>query len=118
MANVVLNKKAVEHAEKLIKVGEITTFDTNWEAEKPTVDEVINFLNAHSLEEYGLWFLGQKNDVPKNLKEHYDYPYGDLKTVQRPALVDTIKRAEKAGHAEVVKVAKQLLEMVDKRGKS
>lgn len=117
MANVVLNKKAVENAEKLIKMGEITTFDTNWEAEKPTVDEVIYFLETHNVDEYGLWFLGQKMDVPKNLKEHYDYPYGDLKTVQRPALVDTIKRAEKAGHAEIVKIAKHLLAMVDKRGK-
>ena len=56
-------------------------------------------------------------DMPKDVKEHYDYPYGDLKTVQRSALVDTIARADKAGHKDIAQVAKRLLEMVDKRAK-
>jgi len=118
MASVQLNKKAVEKAERLIQANEIETFDSNWEAEKPTPDEVNHFINTHFLEEYGLWFLGMNSAVPKNVKEHYIYPYGDLKTVQKSALVDTIKRAEKAGHKEIVDVAKRLLDMVDKRVKS
>jgi hypothetical protein len=117
MAAIHLNKKALEQAERLIKAGEIETFDTNWAAEKPTVDEVNHYLDSHYMDEYGMWFLGINPEVPKEVKEHYDYPYGDLKTVQRCALEDTIKRAEKAGHKDVVQVAKRLLEMVDKHGK-
>lgn len=118
MAAVNLHKKAVEKAERLIKAGEIENFDTNWEAEKPTSDEVNHYIDTHYMEEYGLWFLGIDTSKPKDSKEHYVYPYGDLKTVQRCALVDTIKRAEKAGHQEIVQVAKRLLEMLDKRSKA
>ncbi len=114
MAAIHLNKKAVEQAERLIKAGEIEAFDSNWEAEKPTSDELNHYLNTHTTQEYGLWFLGINPSMPKEVKEHYDYPYGDLKTVQRAGLVDTIKRAEKNGHKEIVQVAKQLLEMLDK----
>jgi len=112
---IVLNKQAIEQAKRLIESGEITTFGSNWAAEKGTVDEVNHYLNAHTLEEYGTWYLGINSEVPKTLKEHYDYPYGDLKTVQRPALVDSIKRAEQSGHKEIVNAAKQLLEMVDQQ---
>ncbi len=118
MAAVHLHKRAVEQAERLIKAGEIEGFDSNWEAEKPTPDEVNHYLNTHSMEEYGAWFLGINPSAPKNIKEHYDYPHGDLKTVQRSALVDTVKRAEKAGHHEIVQAAKRLLEMFDQRAKT
>jgi hypothetical protein len=112
-----LNKAGLEQAERLIKAREIEDFDTNWEAEKPTADEVNHYLNAHYVTEYGMWFLGINTDFSKDVKEHYEYPYGDLKTVQRCALADTIARAEKAGHKEIVQVAKKLLEMVDSKSK-
>ena len=113
MAAIHLNKKALEQAERLIKAGEIETFDSNWEAEKPTADEVNHYLDSHYMDEYGMWFLGINPEMPKDVKEYYDYPYGDLKTVQRAALIDTIKRAEKAGHKDVAQVAKRLLAMID-----
>lgn len=118
MAAVNLNKKALEQAERLIKAGEIENFDSNWDAEKPTGDEINHYLNTHYMDEYGMWFLGVDSSQSKDVKEHYVYPYGDLKTVQRCALVDTIKRAEKAGHKEIVQVAKRLLEMLDKQSKA
>lgn len=113
-----LNKKALEQAERLIKAGEIETFDSSWEEEKPTVNEVNDYLDSHYMDEYGMWYLGINPQISKDVKEHYDYPYGDLKTVQRCALVDTIKRAEKAGHKDIAQVAKRLLEMVDKQSKA
>ncbi len=109
-----LNKKALEQAERLIKAGEIESFDTNWEAEKPTSDEVNYYLNTHDMSEYGSWFLGINTEMKDNVKEHYVYPYGDLKTVQRAALEDTINKAQKANHKDIVQVAKRLLELVDK----
>ena len=117
-AAVHLNKKALEQAERLIKAGEIETFDTNWEAEKPTVNELNDYLDSHYMDEYGMWFLGIDPSKPKDIKEHYVYPYGDLKTVQRSALVDSIARAEKAGHKDIAQVAKRLLELVDKQSKA
>ncbi|MGB8467972.1 MAG: hypothetical protein WCE21_03120 [Candidatus Babeliales bacterium] len=108
------NQAAFNHAVTLITAGETTTFDSNWQEEQPTPDEVVRFINAHTMAEYGLWFLGTDKAHSTKAKEHYVYPYGDLKTVQRPALVDTIAKAEKNGDHEIVKAAKQLLELVDK----
>ena len=115
MAKIHLNKKALEQAERLIKAGEIESFDSNWESQKPTADEINNYLDSHYTDEYGMWFLGTDQDMPKDIKEHYVYPYGDLKTVQRAALEDTIKKAQKAGHADIAQVAKRFLELVDQR---
>ena len=53
MATIHLNKKGLEQAERLIKAGEIETFDTNWAAEKPTTDEVINYLDSHYMDFWG-----------------------------------------------------------------
>ncbi len=113
--SVQLHKTAVAQAEKLINAGQVANFDPSWENEKPTNDETLYYIETHFMEEYGKWFLGLDTKAPKNLKEHYAYPYGDLKVVQRCALTDTIKNAEKAGHAEIVKEAKRLLEMFDKK---
>lgn len=110
-----LHKQAVDQAEKLIHAGQVANFDANWENEKPTADEVENYIETHYMTEYGKWFLGIDASAPKEFKEHFVYPYGDLKVVQRAALVDSIKKAEKAGHAEIAKEAKRLLELFDKK---
>ena len=110
-----LNKKAVQQAERLIPAGEIAAHNNNWQEEKPTPEELNAYLKAHSMEEYGSWFLGINPQVPAHVKEHYDYPYGDFKDVQRAALLFSIEKAQKAGHAEIAGVAKKLLELVDKQ---
>ncbi len=114
---ITLNKAAVDRAKYLIKAGEIESFDSNWEAEKPTPSEVERFIDVHDMSEYGEWFLGKNDQFPDNVKQHYEYPHGDLKEVQRSALVHTIAQAEKKGHKEIVKAAKELLELVDKKAK-
>lgn len=110
---ITLNSMAVEQAERLIQEGEVESFDAQWSEEKPTDDEVDYFIDNHFIEEYGLWFLGKNSEYSDTVKEHYEYPYGDLKEVQRCALIDTIERAEKKGHHEIVQAAKKLLEMIE-----
>lgn len=112
-----LHLQAVEQAERLIKANEVATFDKDWKEEQPTPDEINHYIDSHFMTEYGKWFLGIDAKFPKEVKEHYDYPYGDLKVVQRSALVDTIKRAEKNGDSDIVHAAKRLLELVDKKVK-
>ncbi len=112
-----LHKQALDQAEKLINAGQVSGHGTNWDTEKPTVDETQHYIETHYITEYGKWFLGIDTTAPKNLKEHYVYPYGDLKVVQRCALVDSHKKAEKAGHTEIAQHAKRLLELFDKKNK-
>lgn len=112
-----LHKQAVDQAEKLINAGQVSGHDANWENEKPTVDETEHYIETHYITEYGKWFLGIDTTAPKEFKEHFVYPYGDLKVVQRCALVDSHRKAEKAGHSEIAKEAKRLLELFDKKNK-
>lgn len=113
-----LNQAAVERAKYIINAGEVESLHTDWNEEKPTPTEVDHFLSTHYMKEYGEWFLGKNSDVADTQKEHYEYPYGDLKEVQKCALVDSIAKAEKKGDKEIARVAKELLELVDKNKKA
>ena len=115
--HVKLHKSAVDQAKKLIQAGEVESFSSDWYEQKPTPTEVDHYINAHFLKEYGLWFLGRNLDVEDTNKEHYVYPYGDLKEVQRCALVDSMAQAEKRGCKDVVKAAQELLDLIDKKAK-
>lgn len=112
---ITLNASAIEHAKKLIQAGEVESLSDDWNEQKPTPTEVDNFIRTHFMKEYGLWFLGRNSDIKDTNKEHYVYPYGDLKEVQRCALVDSIKQAEKRGHKDIVQAAKELLAIVDQK---
>jgi hypothetical protein len=112
-----LNQAAVERAKYIIKAGEVESFDESWSEVQPTPTEVDHFLATHYMREYGEWFLGKNSDIADTNKEHYVYPYGDLKEVQRSALLDTIAKAEKKGDSEIVRAAKELLELVDEKGR-
>ena len=110
-----LHALGLERAKKLIQADEVETFDANWNEEKPATDEVVHFINTHTMSEYGQWFLGVNDAYAKDTKEHYVYPYGDLKEVQRCALVHTIDQAKKNNDGEIIKAAQELLALVDKK---
>ena len=110
-----LNQAAVERAKYIIAAGEVESLHTNWNEEKPTPTEVDHFLSTHYMKEYGEWFLGINSEIADTQKGHYEYPYGDLKEVQRSAVVDSIAKAEKKGDKEIVRVAQELLALVDKK---
>ena len=109
---IILHQNGFNHAEKLIKAGEVESFDADWNEEQPTPDEVNYFIDTHYLKEYGLWFLAIDDQYADTTKEYYAYPYGDLKEVQLCALVHSMAQAEKKGHKEVVDAAKKLIEMI------
>jgi hypothetical protein len=113
-----LHRQGFDNAVRLIRAGEVATFDANWQEEKPTLDETVRFINTHYMNEYGLWFLGVDSKYPSDAKEHYVYPHGDLKMVQRCAIIDSLKHAEKNGNEEITKAAQELLSMIDKRKKN
>jgi hypothetical protein len=112
---IILNKAAVDRAKYLIEAGEVTSFDADWNEEKPTPTEVEEFLEAHDMEEYGEWFLGKNDQFDPEVKEHYEYPYGDLREVQRCALVDSHAEAEEKGDKEIAHVINELIALVDEK---
>ena len=69
------------------------------------------------MKEYGNWFLGKNDQFDSELPEHYEYPLGDLKEVQRSALVYSLSRAEEKECKEISQAAKELIELIDNRAK-
>lgn len=111
---ILLNRRGLAYAEYLITFDEIETTPGNWNDHKPTVDEVDKFLNTHYTSEYGQWFLGINTDYPRDTKEHYLYPHGDLKIVHRSAIEQVEKEAQTN---EIKEAARKLLQLVDKKAK-
>lgn len=112
---ITLNKAAVERAKYLIQAGEVTSFDADWNEEKPTPSELDVYLDNHDIEEYGLWFLGENDTFDCEVKEYYEYPYGDLNEVQRSALVHSLAQAQKNGLHDIAKAAQELLDLIDEK---
>lgn len=107
--SIVLNKAAYEHAIAIIKKGlEVEHDSRNWHEVEPTSSEIARFLDTHSLEEYGLWFLGIDTSVDPKDKSKYLYPYGDLQVLHESALVAAEKVAA-SKHDEAIKTAAHTL---------
>lgn len=115
-----LNKRAVEHAKKLIKFSEFERCDHNntWAEDQATIDEEIYYMDNHSMEEFGLWFLGINDEAPANIKEHYEFPYGDFKEVHRCGLEVALKDAAKGKHKEIENAARELIALIDAQKRS
>lgn len=109
---VILNKKAFEHAKHLISSGEVQHDAANWESVKATLDEEVRYLNTHTMEEYGLWFLGINTGIAETSRHRYEFPYGDFSIVHRSGLEAIVRRAAQNGHKEIEAAAKQLLELI------
>lgn len=107
------NKAGYEHALKLISNGlEVIPDQGNWDEVKPTRNEIVLFLDAHSLKEYGLWFLGIDTSRPENDPARYVYPYGDLKVVHESALTVAEQEAMDKDLTEIEDAAGTLLDMI------
>jgi len=110
---VTLHKPGYDYAVAIIKKGlEIEHDSNNWEAVKPTQDEIVRYLNTHTLDEYGLWFLGIDSSRDPKDKSKFMYPYGDFKVLHKSALIAALKEAAKNNHEEIKTAAQKLVAMV------
>lgn len=114
---VTLNRKALEHAEKLVREGR-TTHDRrdDWSEHAPSADDENVFLKKHGFAEYAKWHLGVDDDMPDDTKGHYSFPYGDFAKVHRCAVISLESRAAQFDHDDIAKATKGLLEKIDKEG--
>ena len=111
-----LHEAGVAYAKKLIQAGEVMHDEAHaWQEDKPTRDEYVRFVNAHSMQEYGQWFLAVDTDKPATAMEHYLMPHGDLSLVHRCALLETQKEAQKGGYTDIEHACKELLAKVIKK---
>ena len=108
-----LNKAAYDHAIAIIKNGLEVEHDTNnWNEVKATRDEENRYLITHTLDEYGLWFLGIDTDADPNDRSKFVYPFGDFSVLHKSALLAAEKQATQDGDQEIKQAVSQLLAMI------
>jgi len=107
-----LNVAAIEHARKLIQEDKVNKGRDNWSECKPQAVSENEFLENHSMEDYGKWFLATAEGTSPETKEHFEFPYGDFEKVYRSGLIAAKQRAAQFGHTEIEQAAAMLLDLI------
>lgn len=114
--SVKLNKAGFDHAMEIIKNGlEVEHDSGNWNEVKPTRDEQVRYLDTHSDEEYGLWFLGIDEEKKSDDISKYVFPFGDFSVLHKSALVAAEQQS--AHVPEIKQAAQKLLGMINQHQK-
>lgn len=106
-----LNDKAVAFVQQLIQQGRVDK-EGNCSENQPTAEEENAFLDGHSYEEYGNWFLGINTEASPESKERYELPYGNFKRVFRSGLIAAEQRAGQYHHDDIKGAARKLIDML------
>ena len=74
-----LNKRAFEHAKRLIEKGSYV-FDEKdiWSEHQPSAQEENEYIEDNGFEEFGSWYLGADTDEKEDTKGRYKFPYSDF----------------------------------------
>lgn len=112
--SVKLNKSGYEHAQDLIKAGHAVRDERgDWSEHQPSAEQENRFIAEHGYGEFGRWHLGVDDDKPEDTKGRYEFPYGDLKDVDRSAVVAAESRAAQYGHEDIKMAAAHLHGMLE-----
>lgn len=114
MTSYEVNQDAVKHARELIDAGDHED-TTSWSEAAPSTEDRNRELDEHGWEGFAQWHLGIDTDSSEETKGRYHFPYGDFRKVNRAALIHAEQRASQNDHGELAKVAKELLEHLDRR---
>ena len=112
MASYSVNKPAVARARKLIDAHQYV-LDSTWGDVQPSAEDENTFLESHSWDEYGEWYLGLTEGATDETKARYAFVYGDLRRLHRSGLIACQYRAAEWRHKEVELAAHALLQHLD-----
>ena len=107
-----VNEAGVNKALTLIRDGKVD-MESDWSEAQPSADEENAYLEDHSYDEYGEWFLAIDTDASKKTKDRYNFPYGDFKKLHRDGLIAAKQRAAQYDHTAIEKAADKLLKELD-----
>ncbi|MEO8247359.1 MAG: hypothetical protein ABI622_09610 [Chloroflexota bacterium] len=112
MPTYTVNRRAVQHARKLIE-GRQYVLASVWGDVQPSTDDENAFLERHSWEEYGAWHLGLTDDANEETKARHAFVFGDFRRIHRSAIIACHFRAAEWRHKEVELAAHDLLQLID-----
>jgi hypothetical protein len=109
-----LNRRAYEHARRLIERGEFVQDDRDdWSEHQPSADEENRFIADHGLSEYARWYLGVDTEKSGDTKGRHKFPYGDFAKVHRCGVLAAEVRAGQYKHFDIEHAAAHLHGMID-----
>jgi hypothetical protein len=115
VARYAVNDAGVAHARKLIDSRQYV-LRSEWNRVQPTAAEETAFLNAHSWDDYGQWYLGLTDGAKDETKARYAFVFGDFRRVHRMGIIACLYRAAEWRHKAIERAAYDLLQYLDDRG--
>ena len=113
MATYAVNEAGIAHARKLIDSRQYV-LDSDWGDAQPKAADENRYLENHSWEQYGEWFLGLTEGANEETKARYAFVCGDFRRVHRSGLIACVYRAAEWRHKAVERAAYDLLQHLDK----
>ncbi|TYL53381.1 hypothetical protein [Agromyces mariniharenae] len=109
-----LNQTGLRHARSLVRDGKVVRDERDaWSEDAPSAEDENDFIDKHGWGEYSKWHLGVDDDMDRDTKGHYSFPYGDFAKVHRCAVISAESRAGQFDHDEIRDEAKKLLDLID-----
>ncbi|HEU0183187.1 MAG TPA: hypothetical protein VFR16_13430 [Agromyces mariniharenae] len=109
-----LNQTGLRHARSLVRDGKVVRDERDaWSEDAPSTEDENDFIEQHGWGEYSRWHLGVDDDMDRDTKGHYSFPYGDFAKVHRCAVISAESRAGQFDHDEIRDEAKKLLDLID-----
>lgn len=113
-ASVRLNRTGFEYAQELIKAGHrVLDERDDWSEHQPSAAQENEFIAEHGWGAYGRWHLGVDEEMGKETKAHYKFPYGDFKDVHRCAVLSAESRAGQRKYSDIELAAAHLHGMLE-----
>lgn len=109
-----LNKRAFEHAKRLIEKGSYVSDEKDmWSEHKPSAQEENEYIKKYNFDEYGNWYLGVDTDEKEDNKGRYKFPYSDFAKVHRCGVLAAENRAGQYKYNDIETAAAHLHGMID-----
>ena len=112
MASYTVNERAVEKAKRLIESRQYV-LDSQWGDVQPDAAAENAYLESHSWDEYGEWYLGLTEGPSDESKARYAFVYGDFRRLHRTGIIACHYRAAEWRHKEIELAAHELLQLLD-----
>ncbi|GHO48882.1 hypothetical protein [Ktedonospora formicarum] len=109
-----LNQPAFEHAKKLIEQGKCVIDEKDqWSEHHPSTEKENAYLQSHTVEEYGKWYLGVDTDEDADNKGRYKFPFSDFHKVHRCGVIAAESRAGQYKYTDIERAAAHLHGMLE-----
>lgn len=110
-----LNKRAFDHAKKLVNDGHAVIDERDaWSEHQPSAEEENEFIRLFGFGEYGKWHLGIDEEENEDTKSRYKFPYGDFEDVHLCAVLAAESRAGQYKYQDIEHAAAHLHGMLEK----